>query len=295
MSNIIKISVIITTYKRPTMLSRAVNSVLNQTYSNIEVIVVDDNDEDSIYRKQTESIMSEYDDNNNVIYVKHKKNMNGAAARNTGIKYSNGDIICFLDDDDYFLETKVEKQVKYLTENQNKFSAVYCGRKKGNEEIIYDYEGDLTKEILCLDFSPTSSTLMFYKSSLIDINGFDESYKRHQDFEMLIRFLKKYKIGAVKEILTITGINEGENQLVGKDLEQMKINFLMQFNKELNELEKSFKGVKKEVYIKHYISILISYIKQKDIINIARVYISCFIKYPIIFNKLLYIRLTKYI
>ena len=99
----IKVSVIITTYKRADMLSRAINSVLNQTYKNIEVIVVDDNGNGSEYRLKTEIIMNKYSQIDNLKYIKHKENKNGSAARNTGIREATGDIICFLDDDDWNL------------------------------------------------------------------------------------------------------------------------------------------------------------------------------------------------
>ena len=88
MNENLKVSTIITTYRRADMLKRAIDSVLNQTYSNIEVIVVDDNDEKSEDRKNTEEIMTSYANNPKVKYIKHKVNMNGAAARNTGIKNS---------------------------------------------------------------------------------------------------------------------------------------------------------------------------------------------------------------
>lgn len=68
-----KVSVIIPTYKRPETLSRAIDSVLNQTYSNIEIIVVDDNDPVSIERTLTERVLSYYEKNASVIYISMKR------------------------------------------------------------------------------------------------------------------------------------------------------------------------------------------------------------------------------
>ena len=79
------VSVIIPTYKRADYLTRAIDSVLNQTYNNIEIIVVDDNNSNSTDRKNTESIMQKYNENSKIKYIKHSKNMNGSAARNTGV------------------------------------------------------------------------------------------------------------------------------------------------------------------------------------------------------------------
>lgn len=287
------VSVIIPTYKRSDRLLEAVNSVLTQSYPNIEVIVVDDNDSDSEYRDKTESIMKKFENNKRVIYIKHHKNLNGAAARNTGIRHSRGKIICFLDDDDIFKKDKVEKQLKYLLKTN--FKAVYCGRVKGEKAICCDLEGDLSKQLLLLEFSPTSSTLMFYKEVLTELKGFDESYRRHQDFELLLRFFdKKYEIGVVNEALVITGINIGENQLQGLALENMKINFLSQFDDVIERIDLEENGFRAKVYVRHYISIFISYIKDKKLLSVLRIYLKMIRHYPLSFNKQLIKRILRY-
>ena len=99
-SNTPLVSVIIPTYKRPDYLDRAIDSVLNQTYNNIEIIVVDDNNPNTEGRERTEKIMRRYENNPHVIYIKHEYNKNGSAARNTGFKASHGVYLAFLDDDD---------------------------------------------------------------------------------------------------------------------------------------------------------------------------------------------------
>ncbi|MDD2435468.1 MAG: glycosyltransferase [Bacilli bacterium] len=71
------------------------NSVLVQTYRNIEVIIVDDNDENSLFRKETEKIMEKYQNNKKIKYVKHKNNIGASLARNTGINVSKGVYISF--------------------------------------------------------------------------------------------------------------------------------------------------------------------------------------------------------
>src|SRR5699024_12399636 len=102
----LKVSVIMPTYKRADMLERAINSVLNQTYNDVELIVVDDNNPNTVYRKETSKVMKKYKNYNRVRYIKHERNMNGAVARNTGIFYSTGELITFLDDDDWYDEKK---------------------------------------------------------------------------------------------------------------------------------------------------------------------------------------------
>ena len=97
------VSIIIPTYKRANYLERAIESVIRQSYRNIEIIVVDDNDSGSKYREENIKIMSKYEGCKNIKYLKHRKNKNGAAARNTGIAAAAGEYLTFLDDDDFFL------------------------------------------------------------------------------------------------------------------------------------------------------------------------------------------------
>ena len=113
------VSIIIPTYKRNEKLKKAIESILKQTYQNIEIIVVDDNNPNTEYRKKNEILMQSYIKNSKVKYIKHEKNKNGAAARNTGINAANGKYIGFLDDDDEFLPTKIEKQVDVLEKKEN--------------------------------------------------------------------------------------------------------------------------------------------------------------------------------
>ncbi len=79
------VSVVIPTYKRPGLLEQAITSVLAQTYSDWELIVVDDNDEDTSYREDTERFMTRYRGEPRIRYAKHRRNSGLPAARNTGI------------------------------------------------------------------------------------------------------------------------------------------------------------------------------------------------------------------
>ena len=93
---------------------------MNQNYSNIELIVVDDNNSGTEYRRNVENIMSEYKLGENFKYIKHKENLNGAAARNSGIKNSSGKYIAFLDDDDVFSKNRIRSLVNELEKETNK-------------------------------------------------------------------------------------------------------------------------------------------------------------------------------
>lgn len=194
------VSIIIPTYKRPDTLDRAINSVLNQTYKNIEVIVVDDNNPDTEGRRLTERKMAPFADNPRVKYIKHEKNKNGSAARNTGARASKGEFIGFLDDDDQFLPKKIESQLKRFSEVPEDYAVCYSRYyyiKPGGDRYLASeiregnqYLNALTRE---LSFQ-AGSNMLIKRTAFEDIQGFDETFIRSQDKEIVARLLKKYKI-----------------------------------------------------------------------------------------------------
>ena len=201
------VSIIIPTYKRNENLKKAIESILKQTYQNIEIIVVDDNNPNTEYRKKNEILMQSYIKNSKVKYIKHEKNKNGAAARNTGINAANGKYIGFLDDDDEFLPTKIEKQVDVL-EKKREYNCVSCQIYRNNKVKKQKInEKTLLEDILSLKVSPITSTLLFRKDTLQELHGFNETYRRHQDVEIMVRYLKNNKLTYIQEPLIIMGIN----------------------------------------------------------------------------------------
>jgi glycosyltransferase involved in cell wall biosynthesis len=128
------VSVIIPTYNRARTIERAVNSVLTQTWKEIEVIVVDDGSTD-----QTDAILKAY---GSKIRVIHQQNGGASAARNTGIKAATGEIISFLDSDDEWLPTKTERQVNLL--QRTKSSGVVCcvcnARKQYSSGMVTSFQ-----------------------------------------------------------------------------------------------------------------------------------------------------------
>ena len=125
MSNIVgnrfafKVSVIIATYRRYDSLLRAVKSLINQTYSNIEIVVIDDNaDTDWNKRIKTAVDKIQIETKSNIILIQNKVNQGSANTRNIGVRTSTGDYVTFLDDDDVYLPSKIETQLNdMLIEN----------------------------------------------------------------------------------------------------------------------------------------------------------------------------------
>lgn len=282
-----KISVIIPTYKNRGGLKQSIQSVVDQKYDNIEIIVVDDNGLGTSYQVKTQEIISAFP---SVIYIPHEKNRNGAAARNTGIKAATGDYIAFLDDDDLFLPDKLLKQQNYLKANPQ-FNACYCftNNPDGSHRKTVPFKGDVSEQLLLLSAAMPTSTLMFKKQAILDINGFDESYRRHQDYEILLRFfMQGLKIGCVEEYLMQWGKNNGENNLHGCALEEMKSNFLKQFDNVITRIDKSKHGIKNRIYAIHYSNVFIDHIKMHHWRMALNILFKYFPKGPEIFIKQVY-------
>lgn len=287
------VSVIIPTYKSNDTLKKAIISVLEQNYEPIEIIVVDDNDPNTVYRNITEKLMSDYTSNDRVIYIKHPKNKNGSAARNTGFHNSRGRYICFLDDDDVFLQNKISLQVEYLEKN-HEFGAVYCGRYKAGNIISYNKTGNLTKEILLLEYTPCTPSLMIRRECFLELNGFDESYNRHQDFEFLLRYFKKFTIGVVDMPLISLGTNGIDNMLHGKKLRELKIKFLNDFKSEIIELDKREPRFKDKVYAVHYFNLIRDhYLQHHYILAIEDFFVGLFKSKCMLLNYILKYIISK--
>jgi len=113
-----KVSVIIPTYRRSEFLTRAINSVLQQTYKNVEIIIVDDNGVGTADQIETEeSLKNVFGGEEHIKYIKNEKNVGASQSRNNGVANSCGEYICFLDDDDVYLPDKIEGQLKFMQDN----------------------------------------------------------------------------------------------------------------------------------------------------------------------------------
>lgn len=192
------VSVIIPTYGGGECLARSVGSVLGQTYKNLEVLVVDDNGVGTPCQLQTQEVMEAFKDDDRVKYVCHEVNRNGSAARNTGFAHSKGDFICLLDDDDEFTPDKLERQVAGL-EQHPECGLTYCSREmyvNGKRTSVKralpsdDFFYDLVTHRLGI----SSGTLMVRREVWQQLNGFDESFRRHQDYEFTARVASVSKI-----------------------------------------------------------------------------------------------------
>ena len=278
------VSVIIPTYKRADMLPRAIASVLNQTYSAVEVIVVDDNNPDTEWRKKTEQIMFQYCDETRVKYVKHLRNQNGSVARNTGIQESNGDIIAFLDDDDVYYEDKLKLQVDYLLTHPEK-RAVYCGWDRDGI-VIPTAEGDCSYELLSGVSLIYTNVILMWKKDAVACGGWDESFKRHQEAAFLLRYFRcGGKIGLVPKCLVKFDTSDRSNAAKdGKTNEDHMTHYLTTYSDCIDACEKQQRGSKKNIISYRYRGVLLNYIRLHEYRNAFELWWKICRKMPIKFN-----------
>lgn len=201
-----KVSVIIPVYNRAHLLPRAVNSVLNQTYQDFEIIVVDDGSTDNV----KEVIEKMQKKNEKIRYIRHEKNKGGGAARNTGIEAAKGQYIAFQDSDDEWLPEKLEKQIKAFESVSSTVGVVYskCLRLKEGKKIYAPFswvkqkEGDIHKEFLKGNFINTPMIIV-RKECFKKAGKFDETLPRLQDWELALRLSKYYHFKYIDELLSI--------------------------------------------------------------------------------------------
>lgn len=195
------VSVIIPNYNYANYVSEAVDSVLGQTYENIEIIVIDDGSKDA-----SKEILQSYGDKITTVF---QENAGVSAARNNGFKNSVGKYIAFLDADDVWFPEKIAKQVE-LFEKEKDLGLVHVGVEEidgeGNSlRIILDgMEGDVSHEFLLFERSVVlggGSGMMIPREVFEKIGGFDLNLLTSADWDLFYRISKDHKIGFVPEVL----------------------------------------------------------------------------------------------
>jgi glycosyltransferase involved in cell wall biosynthesis len=197
------VSIVLPTYMRSHKLREAINSVRSQTYSEWELIVVDDNQPTEPHAERTETIVREYQNLANVVLIMHGCNKGACAARNTGIAAAKGDFIAFLDDDDIWVANKLALQVDALNKDSSAdfvFCDLVCVDETANTRHVVHWglsKDDLFKDLLKKGGGICTSALLIRKTAVLEIGGFDTSLPSYQDYDLLLRLALRYKHVAI--------------------------------------------------------------------------------------------------
>ncbi|RLD12393.1 MAG: glycosyltransferase family 2 protein [Chlamydiae bacterium] len=213
------ISVIIPTYNRYDLLLEAIASVKNQTYKNVELIIVDDGSTDKTCRLQSDK---------SVIYLK-QDNKGPAAARNTGAKIAHGEWLAFLDSDDLWHQDKLQKQLNFIKNNSN-CQIIYTdeiwfrkGIRVNKKNIHKKYAGWIYP--YCLKLCIVGfSTLLITKYLWNNIGGLNETFPVAEDYDLWLRLSAKYEFNYIDEqLITKRGGREDQLSISFRGIDKYRI------------------------------------------------------------------------
>lgn len=195
-----KISIIIPTYNRAHVLSRAIDSVLSQSFEDYELIIVDDGSDD-----ETKDLVIQYGDKIKYFFTKQK---GVSAARNLGIKESSGEWIALLDSDDEWLSNKLEKQVQFIESNpevplvHGEEIWIRNGKRVNPRNKHKKFGGWIFEKCipLCV-ISPSASLIK--KDILLQLGGFDERFPVCEDYDLWLKLTAKFPVGFIEDPIIV--------------------------------------------------------------------------------------------
>jgi len=248
-----KVSIIIPTYNREKFIIETIQSVLNQTVKDLEIIIVDDGSTDN-----TKDIVKKLIEKDNRIKYFYQENCGRPAVpRNFGFKNSIGEYVAFLDSDDIWFPEKVEEQIKLFEKDKNgKLGFVDCGHiiidENGTEMKkhynFHSYRGYIFQEFLRDNLILTPGSILIKRSVLNKLGLFDERFKFMDDWDMWLKISKYYNFDSVDENLFKYRVHKN-SVTVGLPRKNKQQEVLYIFEKNESDYYKYFPKKIKEAYI----------------------------------------------
>jgi len=268
------VSVIIPTRNRSELLQAAMTSVMNQTFEDFELIVVDDASEDA-----TQGVFSFFRDER-IKCVRHHTNRGEAASRNTGISHSKGEFIAFLDDDDQWLPEKLRLQLDLIRNSPSIVGAVYSSfmvidMAKGITlgEWVPRKRGDIYRDMAFDNFVGTPSTVFLRKECFCRAGLFDKHIAYSLDYDMWIRISKEFHFDFIKMPLVKYYFHENQ---ISRNLE------IQARGKEaLLKKHGPFFTSNKKAYSKHILDLGLLYRDQQKIEKARETFLKAIRIYPL--------------
>ncbi len=284
------VTAIITTHNRKELLLKAVNSVLNQSYKNIQCIVVDDASTDG-----TKECLLDLIKKNKItyIYIEPQNSKGGNHARNIGVENALGEYIAFLDDDDEWYPDKIERQIRLFNEKSD-IGMVYCGMdrqyikhntvyKQTTSKNVGNKAGDLSREVLIHSITLASSIMV--KKNVVEIAGnFDEDLKYWQDYEFCIRIMQYIKVGYIKDALVLYRVFEDDKKRLSNNIDgwEESVRYILNKHAALYEaLSVEEEGMRKVYYyidginrakkvrsVKYFLNYIVEILLDKNVLRL---------------------------
>jgi glycosyltransferase involved in cell wall biosynthesis len=243
-----KVDVIIPTYNRSEFLRSAIQSILDQTYQDFRIIVVDDASTEAVY-----DVVKRFSDKR-IAYLRHQTNTGEAGARNTGVKNSKAEYIAFLDDDDEWLPDKLRLQVALLDKSSSKVGGIYTGFyavDKPTGKIlgrrVPKRRGYIHDDMIVENAVGTSSTVLLRRECFERVGLFDQDIAWGLDYDMWIRISEGFEFEFIKDPLVKYHVHRDQ---ISNNL-QMRI---LGIEALLNKYRKKF-VLNKKAFSAHYYSL----------------------------------------
>jgi glycosyltransferase involved in cell wall biosynthesis len=266
------VSVIVATYRRDSVLAKALLSLKIQSYESIQIIVVDDNADD-VWNQKVNDIICGINENleKKIVYIKNETNQGSAETRNIGIRSAIGDYVCFLDDDDIYLPNKIKNQIEHMVKVGSDYCItdlnLYSEDDKFIETRSRHYIKVNSKKVLLkyhLKYHMTGTdTMMFKKQYLVEIGCFppfnygDEFYLMKEAISAggIFSYLPVCDIKAYVHTKTV-GMSSGEGKIIGE-------NGLFEYKKKFfNDLEnKDIQYIK----MRHYAVLAFAELRRRNL------------------------------
>lgn len=221
------VTIYMPTHNRSELLSRAIDSVRAQTYSNFELIIVDDCSTDD-----TEAVVRSYQDKDTRIkYIKNSKNLGACASRNKAIRAAQGEFITGLDDDDYFLPNRISEFVSNWKSKPEQVILLYSKYlSKDSESLTYkkpirENLGKFISDKDLLNSFYTGSQVFTRKQSAIDVGLYDERLLMWQDFDLYYRLLK-LGLGMRVDVRSyVIDIHHGQTRISSSKIDKVELTY----------------------------------------------------------------------
>ena len=249
------VSVVTITRNRGKLIDRCIKSVLGQTYQNIEHIIVDGASDD-----ETDDVVASFTDSR-LKYIKLDSNWPIAKTINYGVEQSKGQFVTFLDSDDEYLPTKVEKQWAKIQSLPEEYGMVYCWMTYFDQETMKidhihnpQVRGDVSELVVEKPVVSGTPTYFFRREAFLANGGWKESEEICiiSDWEMGARFCQKWKVDYVPESLINVYVNHGVMRMSENRYYKQKLEKLIKFEKYfLQEFYNVFNKYPERAY-KHY-------------------------------------------
>ncbi len=214
-----KVSVIMSVYNGQEYLRESIDSLLNQTYRNLEIIIINDGSDDLSW-----DIMASYG-NNKIVFINREDNLGLTKSLNQGLSLAKGDFIARQDVGDISLESRIKEQVDFLEHNKE-VSLLGTGiewfdYRRTLKSFVYSSNPDNVKSQLLSFFSPVPhSTLMMRKAVAEKLNGYNEYFVLSQDYDFLLRASEVFRISSLRRPLV--KLRFDSNSLTHTGYEQLK-------------------------------------------------------------------------